>query len=57
MLEALFVTVTGMGGVFAFLVLLVLAMKILHYACEKLVSRSTDLDKIALAIALTQRRK
>ncbi|MBP5343918.1 MAG: OadG family protein [Alphaproteobacteria bacterium] len=57
MIEALFITLTGMGGVFAFLLLLVLAMNILRFVCAKINSDTTKLDKVALAIALTQRGK
>ena len=57
MFEALFITATGMGGVFAFLLLLVYAMNVLRLVCTKIDSDTNDLDKVALAIALTQRGK
>ena len=57
MLEALFITLAGMGGVFAFLLLLVFAMNLLHFICTKMNLNTNDLDKVALAIALTQRGK
>jgi len=57
MVEALFITALGMGGVFAFLLMLVFAMNVLSYACAKFSQNQDDLDKVALAIALTQRGK
>lgn len=53
MAQALFITGAGMGGVFAFLVLLIGAMKVLAlFAQEK-----NNLDKVAVAIAAARRGK
>lgn len=57
MFEALFITVAGMGGVFAFLLLLVYAINVLRFVCTKINPDTNNLDKVALAIALTQRGK
>jgi len=57
MIEALFITIAGMGGVFAFLLLLVCAMYVLHGVCTKLNSDQNNLDKVAVAIAVAQRGK
>ena len=57
MTEALFITAAGMGGVFAFLLILVYAMNMLRMACAESNSDKEDLGKVALAIALTQRGK
>lgn len=57
MTEALFITAAGMGGVFAFLLLLVCAMKVLRLVCTESNLEKKDLSKVALAIALTQRGK
>ena len=57
MVEALFITIAGMGGVFSFLLLLILAMTGLRFVCAHQNNNRTDLDKVALAIALTQRGK
>lgn len=51
--QVLFITVTGMGGVFAFLLLLILAMKVLTCCVQE----KEDLNKIALAISLARRGK
>ena len=49
--QALFITGAGMGGVFAFLLLLIGAMKLLAlFAREK-----NSLDKVAIAIACARR--
>ena len=51
--KALFITGAGMGGVFAFLLLLICAMKLLA-----LFTRDRDnLDKVAVAIAYARRKK
>ena len=53
MAQALFITGAGMGGVFAFLVFLIGAMKVLAlFAQEK-----NNLDKVAVAIAAARRGK
>ena len=57
MTEALFITAAGMGGVFAFLLLLVYTMNLLRLACAESNLKEKDLTKVALAIALTQRGK
>ena len=53
MTEAFFVTLAGMGGVFAFLILLIGAMKILSFC----VKEQNNLDKVAVAIACARREK
>ena len=51
--QALFITGAGMGGVFAFLILLIGAMNVLAFcACEQ-----DNLDKAAVAIAAARRGK
>ena len=51
--QALFITGAGMGGVFAFLILLIGAMKLLAlFARER-----NNLDKVAIAIAAARRGK
>ena len=51
--QALFITVAGMGGVFAFLMLLIGAMKLLALFSQP----RNDLNKIAVAIAYARRGK
>ena len=51
--QALFITIAGMGGVFAFLLLLIGAMKLLAF----IVQDSEDLNKIAVAVACARRGK
>ncbi len=51
--EALFITGAGMGGVFAFLLLLIGAMKVLALVVQD----KNNLDKIAVAIAAARRGK
>ena len=51
--EALFITSAGMGGVFAFLILLIGAMKVLAFFAQE----RNDLDKVAVAIAAARRGK
>ena len=51
--QALFITLTGMGGVFGFLLLLIGAMKTLAFCVEE----ENDLDKVAVAIAAARRSK
>ena len=51
-LEALKITLLGMGGVFAFLVLLICAMHILRFFVEK--TSSSKFEKIAVAVALAK---
>lgn len=51
--QTLFITITGMGGVFAFLLLLIGAMKVLAFT----VKEDDGLDKIAVAIAAARRGK
>ena len=51
--QALFVTLAGMGGVFAFLLLLIFAMKLLTLLTQE----KNNLDKVALAIACARRGK
>ena len=51
--QALFITATGMGGVFAFLILLIGAVKLLAYLTEE----DEQLDKIAVAVACARRGK
>jgi len=48
--EALQITLFGMGGVFAFLILLICAMRILRLGVEK--TAQPHAEKIAAAIAL-----
>lgn len=50
--NALLITVCGMGGVFAFLILLIGAMNILRRVIEE--TKSKSFDKIAVAIALAK---
>ena len=57
MVEALFITTVGMGGVFAFLLLLIWAMIGLRLFLETDKSDTENLDKIAVAIAVAQRGK
>ena len=52
MFEALFITATGMGGVFAFLALLIGAMVILRQIIEE--TQTSTNDKIAVAIAIAK---
>lgn len=47
--EALFITGIGMGGVFGFLILLIIAMSFLRIFNDT--TNNTDLEKIAVAIA------
>ena len=51
--QALFITIAGMGGVFAFLILLICAMKLLTFLAQE----RNDLDKVAVAIAYARRGK
>ena len=51
--EALFITAAGMGGVFAFLILLIGAMKMLALFAQE----RDNLDKVAVAIAAVRRGK
>ena len=51
--QALFITGTGMGGVFAFLILLIGAMKLLALFAQE----RNDLAKVAVAIAAARRCK
>ena len=51
--EALFITLAGMGGVFAFLLLLIFAMKVLSFLSKE----DEDLCKIAVVIAAARRGK
>jgi len=51
--QALFITGAGMGGVFAFLVLLIGAMKLLTLFAQE----RNSLDKVAVAIAVARRGK
>ncbi|MBQ3695979.1 MAG: OadG family protein [Alphaproteobacteria bacterium] len=51
--QALFITIAGMGGVFAFLMLLIGAMKLLAFT----VKEDESLDKVAVAIACARRGK
>ena len=53
MQEALFITMAGMGGVFAFLLLLIFAMKALVFFAQD----RNSLDKVAVAIAAARRGK
>jgi len=53
MAQALFITGAGMGGVFAFLLLLIGAMKILAFCVQE----RNNLDKVAVAIAAARRGK
>ena len=53
MSQALFITMAGMGGVFAFLILLIGAMKLLAFMFKK----NIDMDKVAVAIACARRGK
>ena len=57
MVEALFITVVGMGGVFSFLLLLIWAMIGLRIFSETRKSDTENLDKVALAVAVMQRGK
>lgn len=51
--QALFITGAGMGGVFAFLLLLIGAMKVLALVAQD----RNNLDKVAVAIAVARRGK
>ena len=51
--QALFITFAGMGGVFAFLLVLIGAMNML--SC--IVKEKRDLNKVAIAIAYARRGK
>lgn len=51
MTQALWITGVGMGGVFAFLILLIGAMRLLQLVCVD----KNNLDKVALAIAYARR--
>ncbi len=51
--QALFITLAGMGGVFAFLILLIGAMKMLALLAQD----RNSLDKIAVAVAVARRGK
>lgn len=51
--QALFITGAGMGGVFAFLLLLIGAMKVLAFCVQD----EDNLDKVAVAIAAARRNK
>ena len=51
-LQALWITAVGMGGVFAFLTLLIGSMKLLHWVVEE--TAKTNNDKIAVAIAVAK---
>ncbi len=51
--QALFITGAGMGGVFAFLILLICAMKLLVFFAQE----RNNLDKVAVAIAIARRNK
>lgn len=51
--QALFITIAGMGGVFAFLLLLIGAMKLLTLVAQD----RNNLDKVAVAIAVARRNK
>jgi len=50
--QAFFITVWGMGGVFAFLTLLIGAMAVLRGVIEE--TQAKSLDKIAAAIAVAK---
>jgi len=50
--QALFITIVGMGGVFAFLLLMVFAMKLLSF-----VAKDNNCDEVAVAIAYARRGK
>lgn len=54
-LNALLITGIGMGGVFAFLMLLMAGMSVLHRVIEQTDSRQSD--KIAVAIAAAKARE
>ena len=54
-LNALLITGIGMGGVFAFLMLLMAGMSVLHRVIEQTASRQSD--KIAVAIAAAKARE
>jgi len=51
--QTLFIMLTGMGGVFAFLLLLIGAMKLLAFCANK----DDDLNKVAVAVAYARRGK
>jgi Na+-transporting methylmalonyl-CoA/oxaloacetate decarboxylase gamma subunit len=53
--NALFITAVGMGGVFAFLILLTLAITFLHLFIEN--DTASDLEKIAVAIAVAKHQE
>jgi hypothetical protein len=53
--DALIITCIGMGGVFLFLFLLICGMQILRIVISG--NRSQDLEKIAIAVALTHHQK
>ncbi len=51
--QTLFINGAGMGGVFAFLLLLIGAMKLLAFCTEN----RNNLDKVAVAIVAARRSK
>ena len=53
--NALFITAVGMGGVFAFLILLIIAMTFLRLFIEE--TDTSDLEKIAVAVAVAKHQE
>ena len=53
--NALFITLVGMGGVFAFLILLIIAMSFLRLIITT--TDSADLEKTAIAIAVAKHQE
>lgn len=53
--NALFITAVGMGGVFAFLILLIIAMTFLRFFVNE--SDTSDLEKIAVAVAVAKHQE
>ena len=52
LLQALFITVVGMGGVFSFLLILMAGMTVLRICVEKTERQPMDKIVAALAVAL-----
>ena len=55
MQQALLITILGMGGVFAFLILLILCMNLLKKIIEK--TSKSNYEKLAVALAIAQSKE
>lgn len=53
--NALFITIVGMGGVFTFLMIMIIAMTFLRFFVNE--SDTSDLEKIAVAIAVAKHQE